>query len=92
MEDSRPAAARRLRCRLRLHRWGEWEMDAIHHLGEYPWDKWQHVCRTRRRRCADCPATMKRGSCVGSWIVRLPPQPYPPTRRELSDAAESLLG
>ena len=94
MEQSshRPAAARRLRCRLRLHRWSEWEMDALYHSGEYPWDRWQHVCMTRRRWCADCPATMRRGSCVGGRSVGLPRQPYSPTRQEVRAAAELLLG
>ena len=86
-----PAPALRLRCRLKLHHWSAWELDALHHSGEYPWDKWQHVCATRRRWCADCDATMKRGSCVGNWVVRLPAQPYSPTRQEIRAAAESLL-
>ena len=92
MEESRRLpATRRTRCRLGLHRWSEWKLDAMYHLGEWPWDTWQHVCATKRRWCVDCPATMKRGSCVGGWTVRLPAQPYNPTRATLSAAAQALL-
>jgi len=86
-----PAPAIPLRCRFKLHRWSAWEKDALYHMGEDPWERWQHMCATRRRWCVDCDATMRRGNCVGGWVVSLPAQPYRPTRQEIQRSAEALL-
>lgn len=44
----------RFLCAIGLHKWGKWYKVSVHHLGEYPWDVWQHICTASRRTCQEC--------------------------------------
>ena len=85
-----------LRCRIGLHKWSGWHLRAVWHLGEAGWDEWQHVCLGRRRECFDCGKFGKpmlfRKLDVGGRVVRLPDQPYTPSRAEIDAAERVLLG
>jgi hypothetical protein len=68
---------RRLRlvlCRLGLHNWSRWYKVRVHHMGEYPWDTWQHVCMADKRECLLCGKGSRRcNSCQGP-VLPMEPQ------------------
>ncbi len=81
-------------CRLGMHKWSGWFLYPVHHLGEYPWERWQHICLGKRKQCTACGdvrRSLTRKSCVGAWVVRLPQQPYAPTRAEVESASKALM-
>lgn len=64
-------------------------------MGEYPWEKWQHVCLMLVRSCQLCGQTRavaRYKVCVGGYVIPLKNQPYRPTRGEVVTAGEALLG
>ncbi|MGC8461433.1 MAG: hypothetical protein ACP5OR_06290 [Candidatus Dormibacteria bacterium] len=81
-------------CRIGKHTWSGWFLAPVHHLGEYPWEKWQHVCLGKQRQCTACGTVRRsftRKSCAGAYVVRLPQQPHAPTRKELEAASRVLM-
>ena len=62
-------------CLLSLHSWNAPYKVFVHHLGEYPWEKWQHWCTRMKRDCArsGCYKTTRTGDCLYP-IQSLPPQ------------------
>lgn len=86
---------RPLLCRLHIHRWGDFINVPVLHMGEYPWDKFQHVCVGHAKICMRCKKQRPRlfhKWCQSGWVVALPNQPYRPTRSETDAAARELLG
>ena len=62
-------------CLLFLHSFGKPFEVRVHHLGEYPWDTWQHICTRMKRECTrkGCYKTTRTGNCLYP-IQSLPPQ------------------
>jgi len=83
-----------LRCRLHLHRWGKQFLVPVHHLGEYPYQSFQHICHAQARECACCGKSKRRRSrsrCATGLMVRLPPQPHRVGSNELQAACQALM-
>lgn len=84
-----------LTCRLHLHKWSGWYPTPIHHLGEYDWETWQHICLARVKSCVRCGHTraglFHQVEAYGGWSVRLKKQPYKPTREEIERASKALM-
>ncbi len=53
-------------CLFFLHSWGAPYEVSVRHLGEYPWDTWQHICTRVKRNCRrkDCYKTTRSGDCL----------------------------
>lgn len=57
-----------IRCKLGMHKRGPWFLSTSWHHGEYPWDKWTHLCHVYRRRpCERCglPSKRLKNKCTG---------------------------
>ncbi len=82
-------------CRLHLHRWSGYYPRPLWHLGEYPWETWQHVCIAHYKSCTRCGYTrrsfFKNRECVGVWVVPLNKQPHKPSKLEIDKASEVLM-
>jgi len=63
--------ARRLRlllCNVGVHDWGKWQKVEVHHMGEMPWDTWQHLCHSNQRICLCCGhKSRRRKHCQGPY-------------------------
>ena len=52
---------RELLCRLGIHKAGSWTRIQVWHHGEYPWEKWTHLCHAYRRgNCQTCGLPSRR--------------------------------
>jgi len=57
-----------LLCKIGIHKVGPWHLIRIWHHGEYPWDKWTHLCHGYSRgNCQRCelPTRRQRRVCTG---------------------------
>lgn len=87
-------ASKSLRCRFHLHRWGKQFLVPVHHLGEYPWQRFQHICHAQARECVRCGKLKRRqlrSRCASGVMVRLPPQPHCVSSAELQAACKALM-
>ena len=44
----------RILCAIGFHDWDKWRQKQIHHMGEPPWETWQHICLGWKRSCKQC--------------------------------------
>lgn len=70
-----PAYERPRACGLRFHQPSPVLRGEIHHLGEYPWEKWQHLCLANIRYCLrGCGWRSRSTRRCQRVITRLPDQ------------------
>ncbi len=43
-----------LLCTIGIHDPGSERVGPIHHMGEYPYQRWQHICTMKIRTCKKC--------------------------------------